>query len=254
MRNMKTTQLLLNLTKIGFLFSLIILVYSCSRDNNECPTESLGGLQILPSTMENMPYKDMDIVYFKDHLQNEISYTAHIQSNTMVIVGNYTVTSSSGESTTSSSNAYSIPCENDPSQNLVFNYSYRSTYYYLNDTLNTLGLSLGMSLRLIAFKENGELQQADVLNIRSNSFVVGSKQNSYYSNYIILDQRTLADKYLGDFSQEINEITFLNKTFYNVHVNEDENIYYNKQQGFVAFLDSTNKIWVFDRLEEGEEE
>ena len=260
-----TAKLLRKVIKIGFLFSLLLLMSYCSQNDDECPSESLGALQLLPSTIDSMPYKDGDIIYYKDHLQNEVNYTVHIDDNIHVLIGKYTLTSSSGESESVGGNAYSVPCKNDPSQNIVFNYSYNSSYYYLDDTLNTLGVNLSLFYKLIAFKENGELQQADALTInpiirimdkenrgaqQEGGFKFMSNANgNNYRDIIILDQRTLADKHLVDFSQEISEMTFLDKTFYHVHANEDENIYFNKQQGFVAFLDSTDKVWVYDRIE-----
>ena len=241
-RMKEVKSILSKLARIYLVLSIILLSYSCSRNNNECPSESLGHLQLLPSTIEGIPYGEGDVVYFKDKLQNEIYFIARIERNTQVFVGNYTIISSSGESTSVSSHEFSIPCENDPNQNLVFNYQYSPVYNFLRDTLNTTGVCLGISTRIVAFKENGKLQQADAL-------LINSEQQSNYHNYIIADQRTLANKYLMNFSQAIDEITFLDKTFYNVYINEDENKYYNKQLGFVAFADSTDKIWVFDRIE-----
>lgn len=221
------------------LFFLLIVALAASCKKKEppsapecCDTANLGEYLLLTGSRNSIPYQADTTLYFRDASNNEIMFT--LRNSPEV----YTRTD---QSTTRR-----CPCNQDFDQ--IINASGDAFHFLLKQPDLSLDLSFLLNLHTQPF-HGQECLVADVLEIS----VQDKNDTGSYGGVlrILVDPRNLTGEYLKWYRDlPVDSIELLGSTFYDVYSDANNEVWYNFEDGLVAFSDRQDKLWVLDRVEE----
>lgn len=117
---------------------------------------------------------------------------------------------------------------------------------YLGEKEMNLGIDFRISLAVnVDFLSTWEI--TDLLHVDLNY----NKEDYHQAHFLeqVIAPREATTTYLEQFPEEISEITLLDQTFTNVYTDNYSTLYYNYEQGVVAFKDFSGKLWVLTNTE-----
>ena len=223
------------------LFLLLFSAISCSNDKEPdpiapacCEADSLGGYTMLPESRTSIPYQENTNLYFRDNADNEIMFIFRPDDQSYGITDNGTLRT--------------CPC--DPEFKQVIKVGGDAYHYFLSEIPRSLNITFLLDLSLRPFHGEDNLI-ADVLNIS----ISDNSDSTSYSGLmsILVNQRNLTSNYITGYKNTpIDSVLLLDKWFSNVYLDDEGTVWYNFDQGLIAFRDRSEKIWVLDRIEEQE--
>jgi len=233
-----TVFLSFQLRKSAVFFILILfLATSCRKDESPsapgcCDPAYVGEYLLLTGSRNSIPYQADANLYFRDASNNEVMFTLRNSQD---------VYTSTGQTTTRK-----CPCNRDFDQ--IINASGDAFHFFLKQPDLTLDLSYLIDLHTQPF-HGDECLVADVLEIS----VQDKNDTASYGGVlrILVDQRNLTGEYLKWYRDfPVDSVELLGSTFYDVYTDAENEVWYNFEEGLVAFTDRQDKLWVLDRVEE----
>ena len=220
---------------INKLIVLAILITLCRCAKETCSNDvDYGIFELSNAAKEFNPYLSQNrTIIFKDSLSNE--YRFIIQDN---------------ELRTSNSNSVPGPCPEDSTKTV--NFKSKSSYFRIKLT----GIEINTEFQIWL----NPVPQPNQNGVSGEELIVQNESDIYDCLYHRINQRDRNGDLISheDNSFVLDSLTILNKTFYQVIVNNPAGfnknpkyrVGYNKEYGLV-WLENTSqsKIYVFDRIE-----
>ena len=231
MKQMEKYYLLIAL----ILFFLVSTTSSCKKESIEeqCAEEYLGEISLLESSRNSIPYNENTSLYFRDSLENETIFQIDMEIEGYKEKWNV---------------SYHFACEFDNSIQKIYNIKIDQYRYIISESANTLDKQFALHL--------APEPSYNPFNIDTISDQLGvykgrvSNSGAYATNLkILVNPRNLSEDEIKLFQSPVDEITLLNRTFYDVYISLDSKEYYNYEKGLVAFRDYDEKLWVLDKTE-----
>ena len=220
------------------LLFLVSVISSCKKESIEeqCAEEYLGEMYLLESSRNSIPYNKNTSLYFQDSLENETVFQVDMENVGYRIMNRY----------------YSEPCEFDNSLEKIYKVRSDHYRYFISESTKTLNLTFLLVLDIQPSYYPFNINKiSDELGVGR-----GSKTDSTTAAYginlnILVDPRTLSEDEIKkrNFQSPVDEITLLNRTFYDVYISSNSKEYYNYELGLIAFRDYDEKLWVLDKTE-----
>lgn len=214
----------------------IFVISSCEKESIEdlCTEESLGEIFLVESSRNSIPFNENTSLYFKDSLENETVFQFEVENDGYKVLDRF----------------YHVICEFDTS--LVKIYQVRSDQYryYISESTKTLNLTFILHLQTqpssyFPFNIDTISDQLGVLRSSKTDSTLAYANNLN----ILVNPRNLSEDNIKNYRNPVDEITLLNRTFYNVFISNGSNEYYSYEAGLIAFRDWDKKLWVLDKVE-----
>jgi hypothetical protein len=216
--------------------SLLLIVNACKKED-QCIEQYLGDFRILETSESSVPYQQSALLYFVDSVNHEIVYSLDFDDVKY-------------DTETRVSQA---DCETSGDRYTATRHTVDFHEYDIIENEFTTGVEFWLRLWpvMLSFRYE-EPYVVDRLDIISSM-----QSDAGWSTVlqIVVDQRNVPDEFLSipphdSYPEPIQELTLLSKSFTDVYVDADSNLYYNYEHGIVAFRDIDQNLWVLDRTEE----
>lgn len=217
---------------LSLLFSIFV-ISSCKKESIEdlCTEEYLGEMFLVESSRNSIAFNENTSLYFQDSLENETVFQFEIENEGYKVLDGF----------------YHVPCEFDNS--LVKIYTVRSDHYryVISESTKTLNLTFLLHLQTQPSYYPFNIDTiSDQLGVFRSSKTDSTE--AYASNLnILVNPRNLSEDDIKNYRNPVDEITLLNRTFYNVFISNGSNEYYSYEAGLIAFRDWDKKLWVLDK-------
>jgi len=215
----------------------IFVISSCKKESNEdlCAEEYLGEIFLVESSRNSIPFNENTSLYFQDSLENEAVFQFEVENEGYEVLDGF----------------YQVPCEFDNS--LVKIYQVRSDQYRykISESTKTLNLTFLFHLQTQPSYDPFNIDKiSDQLGVGRSSKTDSTSAWGINLNILVNPRNLNADEIKKiNFQSPVDEITLLNRTFYNVFISVGSNEYYSYEKGLVAFRDWDKKLWVLDKTE-----
>ena len=213
----------------------IFVISSCKKESIEdlC-AEEYGEMFLVESSRNSIPFYENKSLYFQDSLENETVFQFEVENEGYKVLDRY----------------YHVPCEFDNSLEKIYTVRADQYIYVISESTKTLNLTFLLNLQT---QPSYYPFNIDIISDQLGVFR-SSKTDStaaYGSNLnILVNPRNLSDDDIKNYRNPVDEITLLNRTFYNVFISMDSNEYYSYEAGLIAFRDWDKKLWVLDKVEQ----
>ncbi len=228
---------------IHFTFTLLISLFlgfgfiSCEQDP-DCETSPilLGEIPLAPTSIDHFPVFFHPSPTYFDSMGNKIEFR-----NFEVIESGDTIFPYHGFSHF----GVSRPCPEDPSVFRSVRWEPENYVYSLIQETPSLGFYFEVRLivKILNYSRDRKRDQISVSKFIIND---GGGATSWgpESVKVVVDWRDLSDNPISNWeSPFFDSLTFNGKTFYDVYGNESSEVYYNLDQGIIAFRDTTGIMW-----------
>ncbi len=213
----------------------IFVISSCKKESIEdlCAEESLGEMFLVESSRNSIPFNENTRLYFYDSLENETVFQFELENEGYKLLDRY----------------YLEPCEFDNSLEKIYKVNSDQYRYVISVSTKTLNLTF-----LLFLKTQPSYYPFNMDTISDQLGVFRSSKTdstaAYASNLnILVNPRNLSEDDIKNYPTPVDEITLLNRTFYNVFIGQGSNEYYSYEAGLIAFRDWDKKLWVLDKTE-----
>ena len=216
------------------LLFLVSAISSCKKESIEeqCAEEYLGEIYLIESSRNSIPYNENTSLYFQDSLENETIFQIDMENE------GYKIWNGSIHEA----------CEFDNSIQKIYKIKYDQYWYIISESAKTLDkqFALALATEPSPYPTNSETI-SDQLTVYKSRV---SNSSAYVTNLkILVNPRNLSEDDIKRFQSPVDEITLLNRTFYDVYISSDSKEYYNYEAGLIAFRDYDEKLWVLDKTE-----
>jgi len=213
----------------------IFVISSCKKESNEdlCAEEYLGEIFLIESSRSSIPFDENTSLYFQDSLENETVFQFEVEKEGYKVLDKY----------------YQEPCEFDNSLEKIYMVNSDQYRYVISESINTLNLTF-----LLHLQTQPSYYPFNIDTISDQLGVFRSSETdstaAYASNLnILVNPRNLSEDDIKNYQNPVDEITLLNRTFYNVLIGQGSNEYYSYEAGLIAFRDWDKKLWVLAKTE-----
>ncbi len=219
---------------INFCFAIILLTFSCSKDNiirdkDDIRNVNIGMYNLLQSSIDTLPYLGKKGITFIDSNFSEIVFEI-IEKPIAQFDGAYLL----------KYNVY------EPGDTVKYHYSFQSKNFTIsNDSLN-IKFQFSLESRPYYIEPKNEYI-ADVINI----FLMDPGPEYLFSQVFYHETNTRSWPSSWNY-KSISEKVILNKTFQDVlnvgYQDPLSIVNFNYKYGIISFTDFNGKLWRFDKL------
>jgi len=224
----------------GIALSLLLsisIISSCKKESIEdlCAEEYLGEMFLVESSRNSIPFNENTSLHFRDSLENETIFQFDAENEGYKVLNGF----------------YHRPCEFDNSLEKIYKVRSDQYQYKISESTKTLNLTFLLHLQTQPSYDPFNIDKiSDQLGVGRSSKTDSTSAWGINLNILVNPRNLSADEIKKiNFQSPVDEITLLNRTFYNVFISVGSNEYYSYEKGLVAFRDWDKKLWVLDKTE-----